>query len=77
MGEAGAGLGWGPGPLAPPRAAGGKLQQETDRAGVRGALGPLPERGPWPSCLQYDDAFVSFIHFKYRQNKNHIFVRQQ
>lgn len=23
------------------------------------------------------NAFVSFIHFKYRQNKNHIFVRQQ
>lgn len=36
----------------------------------------LPARGQRPSCLQYSECI--FLHpFKYRQNKNHIFVRQQ
>lgn len=42
------------------------------------ALGPLSQSAASGlNVYSIMNAFVSFIHFKYRQDKNHIFVRQQ
>lgn len=80
--EAGTGLGsGGPGGLSPPpqeRGGRGGYNLETDLELSRGTLGPFSQPGlQWPSCLQCHECIVSFIHFKYKQNKNHIFFRQQ
>lgn len=66
-------------PLAPsPRARRGSYDLETDLELSRGTRGPFSQPGlQWPSCLQCHKCIVSFINFKYKQNKNHIFLRQQ
>lgn len=76
------GQGWAPGGLAAsrplPESRGGSYDLETDLELSRGTLGPFSQPGlQWPSCLQCHECIVSFIHFKYKQNKNHIFFRQQ
>lgn len=66
-------------PLAPsPRAGRRSHDLETDLELSRRTLGPFSQPGlQWPSCLQCHECIVSFINFKYKQNKNHIFLRQQ
>lgn len=78
-GRGGAGLQGAWRPLAPsPRAGRRSYDLETDLELSRGTLGPFSQPGlQWPSCLQCHECIVSFINFKYKQNKNHIFLRQQ
>lgn len=78
-GWGGAGLQGAGRPLAPsPRAGRRSHDLETDLELSRRTLGPFSQPGlQWPSCLQCHECIVSFINFKYKQNKNHIFLRQQ
>lgn len=69
-----------PGGLSPPSPRAGRRSHdlETDLELSRRTLGPFSQPGlQWPSCLQCHECIVSFINFKYKQNKNHIFLRQQ
>lgn len=75
--------GWAPGlgglPLAPsPRRGRGSYDLETDLGYQKGPWG-LSRSQAASGLIVYSvtNAFVSFIDFKYKQNKNHIFFRQQ
>lgn len=76
--EAGAGLGTGVRrPRAPLPEKGGSYTLETDLEYQKGPYGL--SRSPAASGLivySVTNAFVSFINFKYKQNKNHIVSRQ-
>lgn len=76
-GEAGQGWHRGWQPLTPPRNGRGSYKADHPHGTKKEPRGRAPSSAASGLAVYSVVSAFSFIHFRYRQNKNHIFVRQQ